>query len=134
MLGPAGSTILNFVQTYGGPEKLKIKFTKQNSIIVSTNVKQMNAVEVGLHKIVNSIISPFTELPNGYTEISFSISKSDIPSIVGRKWEALALTMQTHGVAIFIDEELSGQETQVHILAGKGYEENLKAAQFELMV
>jgi hypothetical protein len=124
-----------FITEFGGPSSLKVKFTRGSDIVVLTAHTSLHAqIELALYKLVDEIIAPGRTI-KGYTEITFTIARSDIPAIVGKQWKSLLCLMEKYGVCVIVeDEESMGEKVVVHVVAEVGREEQMKKAKDEIMV
>lgn len=150
IIGSSGSRIKTIIESFGGPEKVKVQFPTRggsviggpdsNDVTLKAHARDMDKLRAAVQSAVNEALSDdkvkhtLIDDSRALSE-TFVIPKSDLSRILGRGGELIRDMMRTHQVIIWMtdmDENNKASGIEVRVVAGKGLEAKLKDAVLDI--
>ncbi|KAI8900634.1 hypothetical protein BC833DRAFT_581227 [Globomyces pollinis-pini] len=140
VIGPGGSTIKNVIEQFGGADKVRINFPKNDAhqhstaVTITTRATDLEAIKKSLLDLVKQLIvgtstkSKFVELVHGNADIvdHFSVPKNEANFVLGRNLESLVEWMNVYGVSLWMDDATS-DAVHIRILAKQSLADQVSA-------
>jgi predicted PilT family ATPase len=136
MIGQSGSRIRTLIDLFGGPDKIKINFSKYGDdvVTITCHSKIISNVKASLMALVNEVLGgDQTMNTDNMVEDTVEIFKGDVARIVGRNAETLKGIQEKFGVNIFVGNS-DKEQVIVHILDRRGSKDAIENAKAEILV
>ncbi|KAJ3219938.1 hypothetical protein HDU67_008467 [Dinochytrium kinnereticum] len=148
IIGPSGSRIKTVIDSFGGPEKVKVQFPPRGDsayggvsasiVTLKAHTRELEALKKAVLKVTAEVLGSeekpiqLIDEAAGVVESSLEIPKGEISRIIGKGGDHLKELMRKFNVNIWVVEEEEGADVSVRVVATKANESNVTKALEEI--
>ncbi|KAI8847446.1 hypothetical protein BC829DRAFT_444624 [Chytridium lagenaria] len=132
IIGPSGSRIKTVIDSFGGPEKVKVQFPprgdsafggpQSNIITLKAHTRDVEKLKAAVLRLAGAEV----------VETTFEVPRGEVSRIMGKGGENVKEMMRKSGVNVWITGEEEADEVAVRVVARKGQEASVKKAVDEI--